>query len=493
MSLKIDRIERGRKMSTFNELNLSPEILKSLAGLGYEKMTDVQARVIPEILKGNDVMVQSKTGSGKTAAFGTAISEQIDWEENRPQALILTPTRELAIQIQEEMMNIGRFKRLKAVAVYGKAPFKEQAQQLKQKTHVVVGTPGRVLDHLKRGTLNLQRVKYVVLDEADEMLSMGFIETIEMILKMTSLNRQTLLFSATLSARIEKLSQQYLKNPSMITIESESIVNESIEHALYQVRVPEKVRVLKDVLTIENPTQCMIFCATRDEVDALYQGLKAQGYPVLKLHGGMEQKERLETMRQFKMGRFPYLIATDVAARGIDVSQMSHVFNFDLPEDGEAFVHRVGRVGRAGEKGKAVTFVTPFEARKLEEIQTFIGFELPVKERPVKIEVEQSRERFESQLKRRPQQKQTKQADVHREIMKLYLNGGKKKKLRAVDFVGTILSIDGICKEDIGIIEIKDQVTYIDILNGKGFDVLDGLKTRTIKGKKLKVQRAYQV
>lgn len=198
-------------------------------------------------------------------------------------------------------------------------------------------------------------------------------------------------------------------------------------------------------------------------------------------------------MRQFKMGRFPYLIATDVAARGIDVSQMSHVFNFDLPEDGEAFVHRVGRVGRAGEKGKAVTFVTPFEARKLEEIQTYIGFELPVKERPVKIEVEQSRERFESQLKRRPQQKQTKQADVHREIMKLYLNGGKKKKLRTVDFVGTILSIDGICKEDIGIIEIKDQVTYIDILNGKGFDVLDGLKTRTIKGKKLKVQRAYQV
>ena len=478
-------------MATFKELNLSPKILKSLKGLGYEQMTDVQERVIPEVLKGNDVVVKSKTGSGKTAAFGTAISEQIDWEENDPQALILTPTRELAVQIQEEMMNIGRFKRLKAVAVYGKAPFKEQAQQLKQKTHVVVGTPGRILDHLERGTLNLQRLHYVVLDEADEMLNRGFIETVEMILKMVSLTHQTLLFSATMPPRIEQLSQKFLNHPSLITIESASVVSELVEHGVYHVRMPEKVRVLKDLLTIENPKQCMIFCATRDEVDALHQGLKAQGYPVAKLHGGLEQKERLETMRQFKLGRFPYLIATDVAARGIDVSQMSHVFNFDLPEDGESFVHRVGRVGRAGERGKAITLVTPFEMRKLEEIQDYIGFELPIKERPVAIEVEQSKARFEASLKKRPQVKQQKQADVHREIMKLYLNGGKKKKLRAIDFVGTILSIEGIQKEDIGIIDIKDNVTYIDILNGKGFEVLDGLKTRTIKGKKLKVQRAY--
>ena len=202
------------------------------------------------------------------------------------------------------------------------------------------------------------------------------------------------------------------------------------------------------------------FLCNTHEVDALHQGLKAQGYPVAKLHGGLEQKERLETMRQFKLGRFPYLIATDVAARGIDVSQMSHVFNFDLPEDGESFVHRVGRVGRAGETGKAITLVTPFEMRKLEEIQDYIGFELPIKERPVAIEVEQSKARFEASLKKRPQVKQQKQADVHREIMKLYLNGGKKKKLRAIDFVGTILSIEGIQKEDIGIIDIKDNVTY---------------------------------
>lgn len=478
-------------MTTFNEFKLSSDILKALNGLGYHEATEVQAQVIPTILNKEDLMVQSKTGSGKTASYGIPVCEQIDWEENKPQALILTPTRELAVQVQEELMHIGRFKRLKVVAVYGKSPFKDQVRELKQKTHIVVGTPGRVLDHIERGTLNLQQIKSVILDEADEMLNMGFIETVEMILKMTPKARQTMLFSATMPNAIKKLAKNYLSQPTEIKIESKSIATDLVEHELYPVRMQEKVRLLQDLLTVQNPERCIIFCSTREAVDALYQGLKAKGYPVNRLHGGLEQKDRLDIMRQFKMGRFAYLVATDVAARGIDVSGMTHVFNFDLPEEKDAFVHRIGRAGRAGEKGKAITFVTPFETKWLEEIQNYIGFELPVAERPVVTEVEKSRAAFEAKLKAKPKMRMEKRADVNREIMKIYLNGGKKKKLRAIDFVGTILSIEGIEKEDIGIIDIQENVTYIDILNGKGWSVIDGLKTKTIKGKKLKVQKAY--
>ena len=478
-------------MTTFNEFKLSSDILKALNGLGYHEATEVQAQVIPTILNKEDLMVQSKTGSGKTASYGIPVCEQIDWEENKPQALILTPTRELAVQVQEELMHIGRFKRLKVVAVYGKSPFKDQVRELKQKTHIVVGTPGRVLDHIERGTLNLQQIKSVILDEADEMLNMGFIETVEMILKMTPKARQTMLFSATMPNAIKKLAKNYLSQPTEIKIESKSIATDLVEHELYPVRMQEKVRLLQDLLTVQNPERCIIFCSTREAVDALYQGLKAKGYPVNRLHGGLEQKDRLDIMRQFKMGRFAYLVATDVAARGIDVSGMTHVFNFDLPEEKDAFVHRIGRAGRAGEKGKAITFVTPFETKWLEEIQSYIGFELPVAERPVATEVEKSRAAFEAKLKSKPKLRMEKRADVNREIMKIYLNGGKKKKLRAIDFVGTILSIEGIEKEDIGIIDIQENVTYIDILNGKGWSVIDGLKTKTIKGKKLKVQKAY--
>lgn len=478
-------------MTTFNEFKLSSDILKALNGLGYHEATEVQAQVIPTILNKEDLMVQSKTGSGKTASYGIPVCEQIDWEENKPQALILTPTRELAVQVQEELMHIGRFKRLKVVAVYGKSPFKDQVRELKQKTHIVVGTPGRVLDHIERGTLNLQQIKSVILDEADEMLNMGFIETVEMILKMTPKARQTMLFSATMPNAIKKLAKNYLSQPTEIKIESKSIATDLVEHALYPVRMQEKVRLLQELLTVENPGRCIVFCSTREAVDALYQGLKAKGYPVNRLHGGMEQRDRLEVMRNFKMGQFSFLVATDVAARGIDVSDLTHVFNFDLPEDQESFVHRIGRVGRAGKVGKAITFVTPFETKLLEQIQAYIGFELPVIERPVATEVEKARAAFEAKLKERPKIKVQKHADVNKEIMKIYLNGGKKKKLRAIDFVGTILSIDGVEKEDIGIIDIQENVTYIDILNGKGWSVIDGVKTKTIKGKKLKVQKAY--
>ena len=479
-------------MTTFDKLKLSDDILKSLTGLGYTQPTEVQARVIPAVMTGEDVVVQSKTGSGKTASFGIPLCELVEWDENKPQVLILTPTRELALQIKEELAHIGRFKRLKVAAVYGKSPFKEQIRELKQKTHVVVGTPGRVLDHLERGTLSLEKVQHIVLDEADEMLKMGFVETVETIIKKGPKNTQTLLFSATMPDAIRKLSTSYLTDPIDIKVESEALTTDTVTHELYEVKQPEKFWLLKDLTTVDTPDRAMIFCSTKDAVETLYQALKSNGYPVERLHGGMEQKDRFETMKRFKLGQFTYLVATDVAARGIDVSNVTHVFNYDMPPEKDSFVHRIGRAGRAGEKGKAITFVTPYETKWLNEIQHYIGFELPHGVRPTEDEVEAKKVQFESKLKTRPTIKKQKVADSNKEIMKLYVNGGKKKKLRAIDFVGTIMSIDGIEKEDVGIIDIQDNVTYIDILNGKGWDVVDGLKTRTIKGKKLKVQKAYR-
>lgn len=479
-------------MTAFNELQLSQEILKSLVGLGYEQATEVQASVIPTVLNKRDVLVQSKTGSGKTASFGIPLCEMLDWEENKPQVLVLTPTRELALQVKEEISNIGRFKRIRVAAVYGKSPFKDQARELKQKTHIVVGTPGRVADHLERGTLDLSKVRFLVLDEADEMLKMGFIEVVENIIDETPRHRQTMLFSATLPDRIKKLSQRFLKQPDEIHIESPNLTTDLVEHALYQVREQEKVKLLQDLTTVEVPERCMIFCSTKEAVDALYKGLKLKGYPIERLHGGLDQRDRFETMKNFKLGRFSYLVSTDVAARGIDVSGVTHVINYDLPPEKDSFVHRIGRAGRAGEKGKAISFVNPFESRWLNEIQEYIGFELPVVERPSEEEVEAAKDAFLRKLSERPKLKLEKSADVNREIMKLYVNGGKKKKLRAIDFVGAITSIDGVTGEDIGIIDIQDNVTYIDILNGKGWTVIDGLKEKTIKGKKMKVQKAYQ-
>ncbi|MTP01532.1 DEAD/DEAH box helicase, partial [Turicibacter sanguinis] len=331
-----------------------------------------------------------------------------------------------------------------------------------------------------------------VLDEADEMLKMGFIEVVENIMNEAPRKRQTMLFSATMPDRIKKLSQHYLTHPQEIKIESPTLTTDLVEHALYEVREQEKVKLLQDLLMVENPERCMIFCSTKEAVDALYRNLSQKGYPIERLHGGLDQKERFETMKNFKIGRFAYLVSTDVAARGIDVSGVSHVINYDLPPEKDSFVHRIGRAGRAGQKGKAITFATRFDQRWLEEIQAYIGFELPICERPSEDVTQQAKDGFMKKLNSRPTLRHEKTADVNREIMKLYINGGKKKKLRAIDFVGAITSVDGVSGEDIGIIDIQDNVTYVDILNGKGWTVIRGLKDKTIKGKKLRVQKAYE-
>ncbi|TXR66193.1 ATP-dependent helicase [Bacillus sp. AY18-3] len=477
---------------SFSNYALSKEVRRALTGLGYEHPTEVQGEVIPVALQKKDLVVKSQTGSGKTASFGIPLCEMVEWEENKPQALVLTPTRELAVQVKEDITNIGRFKRIKAAAIYGKSPFARQKLELKQKTHIVVGTPGRVLDHIEKGTLSLDRLKYLVIDEADEMLNMGFIDQVEAIIDELPTKRMTMLFSATLPEDIEKLSRTYMNAPTHIEIKAAGITTDKIEHTLFEVREEEKLSLLKDVTMIENPDSCIIFCRTQENVDHVYRQLKQVNYPCDKIHGGMVQEDRFEVMDDFRKGKFRYLVATDVAARGIDIDNITHVINYDIPLEKESYVHRTGRTGRAGNNGKAITFITPYENRFLEEIEEYIGFEIPKELAPSKEEVIKEKAVFEEKIYAKPIIKKDKNADLNKGIMKLYFNGGKKKKIRAVDFVGTIAKIQGVSADDIGIITIQDNVSYVEILNGKGPLVLKVMRNTTIKGKQLKVHEAIK-
>lgn len=477
---------------SFQDYQLSEPIVRALENLGYKGPTDVQSKVLPIALEKRDAVVKSQTGSGKTAAFGIPICELVAWEENKAQALILTPTRELAEQVKEDITNIGRYKRIKATAVYGKQPFAQQKSELKQKSHVVVGTPGRVLDHIERETLDLSRIEYFVIDEADEMLNRGFISQVEAIIKQLPKHRVTLLFSATIPEDVESLCHRYMRNPMNIEIQTAEKSTSQIEHALFTVRDEDKFKLLKDVTVVENPDSCIIFCRTQEQVDQLFSRLKRLGYPCEKIHGGLEQSDRFAVMNQFKRGDFRYLIATDVAARGIDIENISHVINYDLPLEKESYVHRTGRTGRAGKTGKAITFVTPYEDKFLATIEDYIGFQIRQVDAPSERSVEHHMAAFERRIHARPVMKKNKGDQVNQQILKLYFNGGKKKKLRAVDFVGTIAKIEGVTTEDIGIITIQDNVSYVDILNGKGQLVLQAMKTTTIKGKLLKVHPALE-
>ncbi|PMC35690.1 RNA helicase [Bacillus sp. UMB0899] len=477
---------------SFEDYQLSKEIKRALAVLKYETPTEVQNEVIPLALENKDLVVKSQTGSGKTASFGIPICEMVKWEEKKPQALILTPTRELAVQVREDITNIGRLKRIKAMAVYGKEPFTKQKEELKQKNHVVVGTPGRVLDHIERGTLVLDQVKYFIIDEADEMLNMGFIDDVETIIKELPLDRVTMVFSATLPGDVENLCHKYMKKPINIEIAATEITTDRIEHQLIEVKEGDKISLLKSVTIVENPESCIIFCKTKENVDTVYSELERSQYSCEKIHGGLEQEERFAVMDGFKMGNFRYLVATDVAARGIDIDNVTLVINYDTPMEKESYVHRTGRTGRAGNKGKAITFATPYEEKFIKAIEKYIGFEIPVREAPTNQEVAKGTAAFEEKMSGRRIVKNNKTARINQDIIKLHFNGGKKKKIRTVDFVGTIAKIPGVTADDIGIITIHDNMSYFDILNGKGSLVLQAMENATIKGKKLKVSKAIK-
>jgi ATP-dependent RNA helicase DeaD len=476
----------------FEDYSLSEEIRRALTVLKYDHPTEVQSEVIPKALENQDLVVKSQTGSGKTASFAIPICEMMEWEEKKPQTLILTPTRELAVQVREDVTNIGRFKRIKAMAVYGKEPFSKQKEELKQKTHVVVGTPGRTIDHIERGTLELDKIKYLIIDEADEMLNMGFIDEVEAIIKELPEDRVTMVFSATLPKDVENLCHKYMKDPIHVEIAATGVTTNTIEHAVIEVKDEDKISLLKDVTVVENPDSCIIFCRTKENVDNVYTELENANYSCERLHGGLEQEDRFSVMDGFKLGNFRYLVATDVAARGIDIDNVTLIINYDVPMERESYVHRTGRTGRAGNKGKAITFATPYEGKFLKAIERYIGFEIPTTAAPTQDEVTSGKAAFEEKLSGRRVVRNNKTARINKDITKLHFSGGKKKKLRAVDFVGTISNIPGVSADDIGIITIQDNLTYVDILNGKGSLVQQAMEHTTVKGKKLKVSKALK-
>ncbi|WOO35925.1 DEAD/DEAH box helicase [Anaerocolumna sp. AGMB13020] len=474
-------------VKSFQDFRLSEEIKKALNGLEYYIPTEVQQQVIPKALEKKDLLVKAQTGSGKTAAYAIPICEQLEWLENKPQALILTPTRELAVQVKEDFTNIGRFKRIKATAIYGRHSFSIEKTELKQKSHVVAGTPGRVLDHIRKGTLPLSKINYLVIDEADRMLDMGFLEQVESILKELPKERVTMMFSATIQEEIKSITSKYIRNPDYIDISKSDTPVKEIEHSLYPTDNEDKFELLREVTIIENPDSCIIFCRTKEQVDLVCCQLTEKGYSCHKIHGGMEQEERLDSMNRFKRGEFSYLVATDLAARGIDVENISLVINYDLPFESEVYVHRTGRTGRAGQKGKAISFVTTAEGRYLKDIESFIGFEITEAVRPAKEEIALLKTAFDKKQKAAPVIRIMKSDNLNKEITKLKFYGGKKKKLRATNFVGVISNLNGVTAEDIGIITIQDTLTYVEILNGKGSLVLEAMQQTMIGGKQLKV------
>jgi superfamily II DNA/RNA helicase len=474
----------------FSQYQLSEEILEALSLLGYLVPTQIQKEAIPAILNGHDVVGMSQTGSGKTAAFAIPICQMVNWEDNAPQALVLEPTRELAVQVKDEIFSIGRKKRLKVPVVFGGMPVDKQVLSLKQKAHVVVGTPGRVLDHLRRETLQLGNVKYLVIDEADLMLDMGFLDDVEVILQSITPKPSIMLFSATLGEHLGRLIETYMVDPKHLTVESDTKTVSKVAQEGYILENEEKFDALIRILICEKPEDTMLFCGTREMVNVLFRQLKGKGIRCGMMHGMMEQRDRLRTIDDFRQGRFHYLITTDVAARGIDFDNITHVINYDFPTNKENYVHRIGRTGRNGKSGKAISFIQSSETRMRNAVEEYTGAPILIKEMPLEELVDEGKDAFYRKQKERTVLKEKKGAVFTQSITKLSIGGGKKSKLRAGDIVGTICSVDGITQEDIGIIDVRESLTYVEIFHGKGDIVLNALQDKTIKGKVRKVRKA---
>lgn len=474
----------------FEQFDLAPELEKALLLLGMENPTPVQAQVIPLVLAGNDVIAQAQTGTGKTAAFAIPLCQLADWDENQPQALIVTPTRELAMQVGQELADIGKLKRLKVAVLYGKHSFRQQERDLKQKCHLVVGTPGRILDHLERGTMPTESIKYLVIDEADEMFQMGFQEQVESILSCLQQKRVTLLFSATMPEEVIDLAGRHMSSPKRVQIAAAEKTKPATAHYAYDCTDWDKLDLLLGLLTVYNPDQCMIFANTREMVEEVYQALYDSGCSCGCLHGGMEQWDRTDVMQDFRKGRFRYLVATDVAGRGIDVAQISLVVNFELPFHIENYIHRTGRTGRAGHEGMAISLVEETQHSYLKKLEQAAGVVIIMRQAPALEEVEAAKAAFRQKMQQKIVQPQQKNAALHAGILKLQIGDGKKSKIRPTDIVGTICAIPGVEAADIGAITIMDWSSYVEILNDKGSLVLDALQQKPIKGAVRKVMQA---
>ena len=377
---------------SFQSLGLSEAGIQQLEKIGFTEPTTIQVQAIPELLAGRDVVGQSQTGTGKTAAFSLPILEQIDSETRAVQALILTPTRELASQVAEAIRDFASNRRVGILTVYGGQSMERQIRELKRGVQIVVGTPGRVLDLLDRGDLKLDRVRWVVLDEADEMLSMGFIDDVEKILKQSPKERQTACFSATMPRPIRELVNNFLKSPVTVTVEQPKATPSRIEQRVYMVpRGWTKAKALQPIMELEDPEAALIFVRTRKAAAELTSQLQAAGHSVDEYHGDLSQSQRERLLSRFKAGQVRWVVATDIAARGLDVDHLTHVINYDLPDQVESYIHRIGRTGRAGKTGTAITLIQSFERRKLYLIERKVRQRLEVNQIPTRSQIEARR------------------------------------------------------------------------------------------------------
>lgn len=471
-------------MTTFSELGLSAPILQALEDVGYEEPSPIQAQAIPPLLQGLDVIGQAQTGSGKTAAFGIPMLEYVDPEEQEVQGLVLTPTRELCIQVTQALRAYGQRKGIDVVAVFGGAPIRSQQAQLRAGGQVVVGTVGRVRDLISRHSLLLHACRFVVLDEADEMLDLGFLEDVERILALTPSSRQTALFSATMPPEIRRLADQYLYDPVVVKVKTATLTVDTVEQFALEVQSRDKASALVEVLEAERPEQAIVFVRTKIRCDQLYRTLRDKGMNVRALHGDMSQGARDGVMIAFKGGRTPLLVATDVAARGLDISTVSHVINFDVPTSPDVYVHRIGRTGRVGRSGRAITFYEPRQRRDIEAIEKHAGVKLApwVKDAHVAPTAVTPRPRRHS----KPHQ----DADGRVELRKLIINGGRAEGLEPSDIIHALTAPTGLDGEAVRNVRVLERFSFAEVPAAEAERVLERASGAEVRGRPLRLEMA---
>ncbi len=522
----------------FEELELSSEIERAVKEMGFEEASPIQTKAIPVIKSGVDVIGQAQTGTGKTAAFGIPMLEKIDPKNKKLQAVILCPTRELAIQVAEEIRNLGKFMHgVKVLPIYGGQEIAKQIRSLKAGTQVIIGTPGRVMDHMRRKTIKMDMVNTIILDEADEMLNMGFREDIETILEGMPEERQTILFSATMPQAILDITKRFQKNAQIIKVTKKELTVPNIEQYYFEVRPKNKEEVLSRLLDIHQPKLSVIFCNTKKQVDLLVTALLGRGYFAAGLHGDMKQQQRDRVMQGFRKGSTDILIATDVAARGIDVDEVECVFNYDIPQDEEYYVHRIGRTGRAGRVGKAFSFVSGKEVYKLKDIMRYCKTKILVQKVPSTDDVANTKidslftqidtvienddmtrliQTIENKMnesgytamdmaaalvkiamgtKEEEKQEDFQFGDTGAEepgMVRLFINIGKKNKARPGDILGALAGESGMPGKLIGTIDMFDKYTFVEVPREYAKDVLHSMQNAKIKGKPVAIEPANQ-
>ncbi|MFO0792811.1 MAG: DEAD/DEAH box helicase [Candidatus Brocadiaceae bacterium] len=524
------------KVLRFENLTISKDVRKAIEDLGFEEATPIQAQAIPHILEGRDVIGQAQTGTGKTAAFGIPALDMLDAENRKLQAVVLCPTRELAIQVAEELKKLAKYKKdTEILPIYGGQAIDRQIRVLKKGVQIIVGTPGRVIDHLERQTLKMDKVKMVVLDEADEMLDMGFREDIELILKKIPKQRQIVLFSATMPKAILDLAHKYQNNPQIVKVVHKELTVPSVEQFYFELNESSKPDILSRLMDIYNLKSSLVFCNTKRRVDKLVEDMQTRGYLADGLHGDLKQMQRDNVMSRFRKGTIEMLVATDVAARGIDVENVEAVFNYDVPLDEEQYVHRIGRTGRAGKTGRAFTFVVGRDIYQIKDIQRYTKSKITPQKVPTVHDVKEIRtdlmlqkvkdviqeghmgkyvhwieelleENYtaldvaasllkivmgdEENEKQFQDEKSSRGAKTSEDMDRLFINIGRKEKINPKDILASIAENTGISGKLIGAIDIYDKFTFVDVSRKHSEEIQNAMEDVKIKGKRISVEPA---